>query len=314
MGGIQNQYAPNAYLRLWSCLTDFRAADLTAAYEQNAVVQGTLMRGTIHAVAAGDYHPMAAGLRGMRRAWARRVHRGTDADRDATVAAVVRSLSGREVPRAALQALLEGAAPSITATIDTDAELLRVPPSGTWQRRRADLYALADDRIGHAEVSEADGLKHLARRYLGAFGPAAVGDIASFIGMPVTPLKPVLASMDLREFRDEAGKQLLDLPDAPLPDEDTSAPVRFLPTWDAMLLVHARRTGVIPETYRPMIFHTTMPPSYPTVLVDGQVAATWRWDDDEVRVEALRPLLPHERHAIDEEGERLAAFHREASA
>ena len=314
MAGIQNQYAPNAYLRLWSCLTEFRAVDLTAAYERGEVVQGTLMRGTIHAVSAADYHPMAAGLRGVRRAWARRVHRGTDADRDATIAAVSRALSGRALPRAGLHALLEGAEPSVTATIDTDAELIRVPPSGTWKRRRADLYALADDRIGHAEVSEADGLEHLVRRYLGAFGPAAVGDIASFIGMPVTPLKPVLGSMELREFRDEAGKLLLDLPDAPLPDEHTPAPVRFLPTWDAMLLVHARRTGVIPEAYRPMIFHTTMPSSYPTVLVDGQVAATWRWDDDQIRVEALRPLSPDEQQAIDEEGERLAAFHREASA
>jgi len=314
MAGIQNQYAPNAYLRLWSCLTEFRAADLTAAYERNEVVQGTLMRGTIHAVSANDYHPMAAGLRGLRRAWARRVHRGTDTDRDATSTAVTRALSGRTLPRAGLHALLEGAEPSVTATIDTDAELLRVPPSGTWKRRRADIYALADDRIGHVEVNEADGLEHLVRRYLGAFGPAAVGDIASFIGMPITPLKPVLVSMALREFRDDAGKRLLDLPDAPLPDESTPAPVRFLPTWDAMLLVHARRTGVLPEAFRPMIFHTKMPPSYPTILVDGQVVATWRWEDDEIRVDALRPLLPGERQAIGEEGERLAAFHRQASA
>ena len=64
-----------------------------------------------------------------------------------------------------------------------------------------------------------------------------------------------------------------------MPDPDTEAPVRFLPTWDAMLLVHARRTQVLPEAYRPLVFHTKMPPSYPTFLVDGQVAGTWRRED-----------------------------------
>ena len=54
--------------------------------------------------------------------------------------------------------------------------------------------------------------------------------------------------------------------------------MRFLPTWDAVLLVHARRTGVLPEQYRSRIFPTTMPQSVGTFLVDGVVAGTWRYD------------------------------------
>lgn len=314
MGGIQNQYAPNAYLRLWSCLAGFRAHDLTAALAAGTVVQGTLMRGTIHAVSAADYHPMVAGLRGLRRAWALRTYPGGDPEHEATVRRVRDGLAGTEVPRARLMELLADAAPAVAATVDTDAELLRVPPSGTWARRRADRYALADDVIGHQEVSEAAGLAALVRRYLGGFGPASLADVASFIGCPVTPLKPVVASLELRHFRDEGGRALIDLPDAPLPDEDVPAPVRFLPTWDAMLLVHARRTGVLPEELRPVIFTTKMPPSYPTVLVDGQVAATWRWGEDRVTVEPLRDLAARERREVDEEAERLAAFHLDASA
>src|SRR5918995_953579 len=37
-------------------------------------------------------------------------------------------------------------------------DVVRVPPSGTWERRRADLYALAEDWIGPCDVTEEEGL------------------------------------------------------------------------------------------------------------------------------------------------------------
>jgi Winged helix DNA-binding domain len=94
--------------------------------------------------------------------------------------------------------------------------------------------------------------------------------------VPARELQPVLDRLDLRRFRSEDRRALLDLPRAPLPDPDTPAPVRFLPTFDATLLVHARRTGLLPEEHRPRIFHTKAPQSLPTFLVDGAVAGTWR--------------------------------------
>jgi hypothetical protein len=308
--GIQNQYAPNAYIRLWSCVEGFQRDDLTRAYEQGSVVQGTLMRGTIHTVSPGDYHPMVAAVRASRRDWAEKIHRQSAADRDELIARVRSAVGGRTLTRAELVELRAGASDAAWQTIDTDAELLRVPPSGTWERRRADVFGLADDVIGrHDELPEADGLAPVARRYLAGFGPASVGDVASFIGMPVTPLKPILASLELRRYRDEAGRELLDVADGPLPDADTPAPVRFLPTWDATLLVHARRTQILPEVYRPRIFHTKMPPSYPTFLVDGQVAGTWRFEDGHVVLDPFATVARGDRRALDEEAERLAAFH-----
>ena len=310
LGGIQNQYAPNAYIRLWSCLAGFRRDDLTAAYVDGSVVQGTLMRGTIHAVSAADYHPLVAAIARDQQAWAQRIHRGDARERPRVLGRIRRALSGRSVPRKELMALLDGVDRTITQAIDTDAELLRVPPSGTWERRRADVYALADDIIGHhTDVSEADGTAHLVRRYLGGFGPASVRDIASFMGLALTRLKAVVATLDLRRFADESGKELLDVPDAPLPDPDAPAPVRFLPTWDATLLVHARRTQILPEEYRPLIFHTKMPPSYPTFLVDGQVAGTWRFEDGDVQLSPFRTLTTGERQELEAEAHRLAAFH-----
>ncbi|MGH2403341.1 MAG: DNA glycosylase AlkZ-like family protein, partial [bacterium] len=97
-------------------------------------------------------------------------------------------------------------------------------------------------------------------------------------------LRSVVARFRLRRFRDEQGGELFDLPRAPLPGPDTPAPVRFLPTWDATLLVHARRTRILPEQYRARVFNTRTPHSVSTFLVDGQVAGTWRYEKGRVRL------------------------------
>ncbi len=189
------------------------------------------------------------------------------------------------------------------------ADLVRVPPSGTWERRRADLYALAEDWVGPESASEDEGIELLARRYLGGFGPARVNDIADWAGLNVTALRPVLERIELRRFRDEQGKELLDLPRAPLPDPDTPAPARFLPVWDATLLVHARRTGILPEEHRPRVFNTRTPHSVNTFLVDGQVAGVWRYEKGRISLEPFGRLSKTARAELNEEAERLAAFH-----
>ncbi|MDQ2980774.1 MAG: winged helix DNA-binding domain-containing protein, partial [Actinomycetota bacterium] len=188
-------------------------------------------------------------------------------------------------------------------------DLVRVPPSGTWERRRADLFGLAEDWVGPPEVTEAEAREHLVRRYLGGYGPAPASDIADWAGVAASDLSPTLERLSLRRFRDERGRALLDLPRAPLPDPDTPAPVRFLPTWDAALLVHARRTGIVPEEYRPRIFHVKTPRSFSTFLVDGAVAGTWRYDKGRIRLDPFRRLPRETRKELDEEAGRLAAFH-----
>ena len=102
-------------------------------------------------------------------------------------------------------------------------------------------------------------------------------DAADWAGIPPTRLVLIAERISLRRFRDEQGRELFDLPRAPLPDPSTPAPVRFLPTWDATLLVHARRTQILPERFRPLVFNTKTPHSRPTFLVDGQVAGAWRY-------------------------------------
>jgi hypothetical protein len=184
-----------------------------------------------------------------------------------------------------------------------------VPPAGTWERRRADLFAAADAWIGPPELTEREGVERLLRRYLGGFGPASVADIQSYTGLPRTTFVPVLEGMRLRRFRSETGDRLLDLARAPLPDPQTPAPVRFLPTWDATLLVHARRAGILPEEYRARIFTTRNPHSVATFLVDGAVAGAWRHEGGRIELDPFRTLDGATRRALRVEADRLADLH-----
>ncbi len=312
VAGLQSQYAPSAYVGLWSRLEGFHREDLTRALEQRRAVQGTLMRATIHIVSARDYRLFAAAVREGRRQWWSRLQRkpleGIDME---AVADRVRALLANGPRRATdlQQRLAAQGYPRIAAvSAGMWVDLVRVPPSGTWDRPRADLYGLADDWLESSTATTATGLKHLIQRYLGGFGPASMDDLASWSGLPPALLKPVVARLRLRRFRDEHDGELLDLPRAPLPDPDTPAPVRFLPTWDASLLVHARRTQILPEQYRARVFNTRTPHSVSTFLVDGQVAGTWRYEKGRVRLEPFRALTPMVRHALEDEAARLAAF------
>jgi hypothetical protein len=308
IGGIQAQYVPSMYIGLWSRLEGFERESLTRALERRTVVQGTLMRVTIHLVSAADYWPMCAGIRDARRkAWLdyRRASLG-EADVEKAAATVRKRLKAGAQGR---KELMEGMDNTLFNGANVWLDMVRVPPAGTWERRRADLYALAEDWLGPSEVSAADGLRLLIRRYLQGFGPAAPKEIADWAGLKVQPVNEALEQLELRHFRDETGGLLVDLPRAPLPSADTPAPARFLPTWDATLLVHARRTQVLPEEHRAKVFNTKTPQSVPTFTVDGQVAGTWRHDKDRVTLSPFGHLSKEARAEAEEEAERLAVLH-----
>ena len=305
IGGIQNQYVPNAYIRLWSCLEGFHRDDLTRELERRTVVQATLMRVTIHIVSARDFWPFAMGIRRARQQWWLKTHK-KDEREALTAAERLRALvADGPRPRKDVDDVIGRTWHGGALWYD----LVRAPPSGTWERRRADLYAGADQWLGKPEVTPDDGLVHLVRSYLAGFGPAARADVASYTGVKITQLAPAFERLELRRFRDEQGRELIDLPGAPLPDPDTPAPVRFLPTWDSVLLVHARRTGVLPEPYREIVFNVRVPPSMPTFLVDGVVRGAWQYENGRIALEPFEPLSRGTRRELEEEGERLAAFH-----
>lgn len=313
VGGLQSQYAPSAYVGLWSRLEDFQRPHLTAALEKRRAVQGTLMRSTIHTVSAADFPVLAAGIRDGRREWWLRIARHQvelgDMERAADLMRKMLSAGPRKATEVRAMFADHGVPAISWAGVGLWLDLVRVPPSGTWEQRRADLYGLADDWLGPSKADESGGMALLVRRYLGAFGPAPLNDIANWAGLPPTKLAPAVERMRLRRFRDAKGGVLLDLPGAPLPDADTPAPVRLLPTWDATLLVHARRTQILPERYRPLVFNTKTPHSVPTFLVDGAVAGKWRYKSGRVLLEPFDPIPRNARNELEEEARALAAFY-----
>jgi hypothetical protein len=200
-------------------------------------------------------------------------------------------------------------ATGFVGTLGLFVDLVRVPPSGTWERRRADRLALADDWVGPNDSTEEEGLTHLVGAYLRAFGPASWRDIASWAGLNVADARRGGERLDLRRYLDAQGGELVDLASERLSEGDAPAPVRFLPHWDANLLVHARRTGLLPEEHRPRVFSTKNPFSVGVYLVDGRAAGAWSLVSGRIELDPFEKLSTADAHAVETECAALEAFH-----
>jgi hypothetical protein len=304
---IQAQWPQSPYIALWTRLTGFRKEQLTRALEEKRVVKSQLFRITLHITSARDYPYYAA-------AW-------LPAARDTTPGVTTKKLD--ELSRLVKKAAMNG--PVTQAEVEalaaegmrgfrwrtrTLAPLLHLPPSGTWSHYGSVQLRAMEAHLGIELPAREDGAEHLVKRYLAAFGPATQQDLLRFAGVRVGDLRAGLDRIELRTFRDERGRVLLDLPRAPLPGEDTVAPVRFLPKWDSSLLAYAppERTRILPEKYRSTVIRKNGD-VIPTVLVDGFVAASWNVDrKGKLKISPLRRLSKAERSELDEEGERLVAF------
>jgi hypothetical protein len=306
VGGLQTQYAPSGYVGLWTRVAAFRREALTAALNDRSVIQATLMRTTIHLVSRRDYWKFSIGTQRAQQEWARRVQT-LPPERQLRSTAEQLRLALAAGPKTVRE--LGDVAKGFVGSLGYWVRLVRVPPSGTWERRRADKLALAEDWVGPIDATEDEGLEHLVKSYLRAFGPAAWKDLALWAGISLGDAKRGSANLALAAYRDEAGGELVDLEGLAITDETASAPVRFLPHWDANLLVHARRTGILPEVHRPRVFGIKNPFSVGTYLVDGRVVGGWSLKNGRVVLDPYEDLKPGDRKAVDREREALEAFH-----
>lgn len=307
VAGLQAQWAPATYVGLWTRLDGFRRETLERALLREEAVRAVLMRGTVHLVSRADYGVFASAValpgwvRPESAALANAVHDsllefGREPRTRAEVLAWLRDTHGIE----------HDGGLGLWYALRTVGRLTHAPSSGTWKQPRDTHYVL----IEHDQLDPLPAREELVRRYLAAFGPATRADIAEWSGLRVRDFEPALDALEpLRRFRDERGRELLDLPRAPLPNADTPVPVRFLPRYDNLVLSHSDRTRVIADEHRSTVIHGGGMVEA-TFLVDGFVAGMWKVERDRVHVEPFGPLPRAWRSAVEEERSRLEAWLR----
>jgi hypothetical protein len=323
IGALQGQWAPSPYVALWSRLAGFERMKLWTAIERHVVIRARLMRGTLHLVSARDFYAFAVATQDLQRgAWNRlQVARGVDPKKVAALATAFARTPRRKDDvldhlRSRLGDVLGGPYSwLIWRFVSAHADLVSAPPGGHWAYAGTDHpYVAAKHWIAAgARPTEAEALEHLIRRYVSAFGPATLADIAQFAGQVPARIRPALAALapTMRRSRDEAGRMYFDLPHAPRPGEDVAAPVRFLPRYDELLVGYEQRDRIIAARHRRAVYSNNAIIKA-TVLVDGMVAGTWTLARDGtaavVNVTAFTKLGRADRAAIIGEGERLARF------
>jgi hypothetical protein len=318
VGALQAQWPPAPYVALWSRLDGFRRDQLMRAVERRRVVRGTLMRATLHHVSAEDYLAYGGLFSEARQAWLERelARHGVEGELDRLATELAAHASERPRTRPELLRLLglpklvpTERAPWLTwYAIASRAGLVFGPSASVWRNNTAGATLVpAASWLGRKASSGPGAATHLVRRYLAAFGPATRADAAQWTGLPVATLAPALAGLTVRRVRDESGRELLDLPRAPLPRGDTAAPPRFLPHWDSTLLAHADRSRILPDDYRKTVIRRNGDVQ-PTFLVDGFVAGLWRLTDGKVEVEPFEPLKRSVERELRREADRLAKF------
>jgi hypothetical protein len=313
--GMQAQEPKDPYIGLWTRIDGFRPGELEGLIEKREAARLTLMRGTIHLVTARD----CLALRPVVQAVTERIHwtsspfgrRLGGADPEEVVAAGREILEEKPRTRAEVRDLLaerwpDRDAEAMAHTVAYLLPVLQIPPRGLWSRSGRATLATVETWLGRPLDGD-PAPDRAVLRYLGAFGPASVKDVAMWSGL--TGVREIVDRLrgELRTFQDEKGVELFDLPDAPLSDPDLPAPVRFLPEYDNVFLSHADRSRIGDPKDRPLLGFGDER-FFKMVLIGGFLRAAWRVVDADVVVKPARKLSKRDAAAVEAEGRRLVRF------
>lgn len=313
--GMQAQVPHNPYTALWSRLEGFRPESLSELLERREVVRVGVMRGTIHLVTADDCLLLRALTQPVFEAQLRRHRDHAPALRSIDLEPVVafaralleaRPRSGTEL-RASFAERFPGLdAATLAHACTVRLSFVQVPPRGLWGRSAQVTSTTAESWLGRPFVDD-PSIDAVVLRYLAAFGPASVADVTTWCRL--TGLRAVVERLrpQLVTFRDERGRELFDLPDAPRPSEDTPAPVRFLPEYDNVLLSHDDRSRFVLAEDR-AVLAPVWGIGYGSVLADGLVGAIWRLEPNSLVVSHVPRLRKRLLASIAAEGRRLLRF------
>jgi hypothetical protein len=287
---LQAQWAPSAYVALWSRLRSVDKAQITSSPE---LVKAGSLRGTLHVMTRSDYPAIAAAVT--------EAQRGRTANRGFDLEALRAALPQRALEREEVQAI----AAEVLGTDDrwTVAFALRAIPFvregavGPWPHTKPPPIRVWDEPLPDPQASAA----RVVRAYLAAYGPATRDDVERFTFFRIRQIAPALEGLEI-------GNGLYDIPGAPRVSARTRAPVRFLPAFDSALLAHLYTGRLVPPEYVEPVYNRKNAVCKSTFTVDGFVAGTWRVERKRLIVEPFAPLPPKWKREVDDEGERLLAW------
>ncbi|OUC96335.1 winged helix DNA-binding domain-containing protein [Streptosporangium minutum] len=314
---MQGQEPNWPYIGLWTRLIDFRKEELNSLLQDRKVVRSTMLRRTVHLAVADDFRWLRPTVQpivssALKAAFYAGEIEGLDLDELARVGREL--LSGQTLTRQEFGRLLVERFPGrhggrLAESVEIMVAMAHGPATGAWGRwgnpPRVPV-TLAEEWNGRPMAASPEP-ETMIRRYLAAFGPATVMDIQAWSGL--TRLREVVEGMrkQLRVLRDEEGRELFDLPGAPLADASQPVPVRFLPAFDNALLGHKDRSRVISDADRKR-FAKVASGGVPMFLVDGFVQGTWSVQGSMLLLAPFRPLTEAETAAVLEEADSLLAF------
>jgi len=281
-------------------------AAVEAALNAGTVVRGWPLRGTLHLVAASDL------------GWLRELLAGRE----------LAAAAGREA-RLGIDAPLLGRAERIAVeTLSCQGPSTRAQVTAAWQaggidtggqrgyhliwhlslagivlfgpaRNGQQLLALAGPQASApAGFTRAAALEELARRYFAGHGPATPADLARWANLTAadTRLAVAAARPHLAAITSQDGTEYLLGPatqDELASCREEAEDVIALPGFDEMIFGYRDRTPTLPDDRAARVFpHRNGIPSC-TVIVGGQVAATWRpakRPGEVTEIAALTPL------------------------
>ncbi len=323
--GLQAQVPRDPYVALWTRLDRFRPESLSELLSERALVRTSVMRATLHLVSARDclalrplMQPVLDAELSRHPAFAPPLA-GVDLEPvldHARELFAERPLSGRELRAALAERFPHLDSAALAYACRCKLALVQVPPRGLWRRSAQVTTTTAETWLGHP-VAKRPSLDDVVLRYLGAFGPATVADVTTWCRL--TGMREVVERLRPRlvTFRDDSGRELFDLPDAPRPDPGVPAPTRFLPEYDNVLLSHADRSRFVTAAARAGAV-AVRGRVLGIVLSDGTVSAVWRDERDGDRVTVVvTPVVRLTKRAaasIEAEGRRLARFLADGAA
>ncbi|GAA2028643.1 winged helix DNA-binding domain-containing protein [Catenulispora yoronensis] len=291
IGAIQAQYWPAVAVSLLTRNSTATVAGVHDAFERRELVVGSSIRGTVHAVSRAD-HPLYAAVSeatnadvtrtkdevldpGMRELRTAVLAFAAEQPREAGEFLAFAQQWVAEHPGAMSPANLDYHESRNWRPIYRSNALIRVPVDGRWATATGPkTYLYQPERAADTDAAIAT----LVRRHLAAFGPAAVDDVATWLGLKVTAARAVISGFDdLVTYTDEGGRTLYDVPDGEIVEGDVDAAPRLLPRFDSILLAHnaKHRQRIISREYWGRVYNGKNLQILPSFVVGGYVAGIW---------------------------------------